>query len=100
MGLSVVEKAKLSVLRRHNRDGQLGMPRYLEWRTFVHIDDGHDKFWKIAINPNSNIVYTNYGVNGTDGINIAKRFDWHFKARRYIASKIVEKTGKGYREIR
>lgn len=100
MGLTPLEKQKLQRVRFQNRNSVVGLPRVLEWRTFVHIDGGHDKFWKIAIDDWTNTVYTNFGANDTKGQFTIKEFDWYYQASRYRIGKIREKLGKGYRELK
>jgi predicted DNA-binding WGR domain protein len=67
------------------------------FRTFINIENGHNKFWKIGrINYN---VYTQYGAIDTDGVSSVRQFDSQWQASAYELDKIREKLTKGYEEI-
>lgn len=91
MGLNLLERQKLQALR--NRSTR----RSLEYRTFVHITDGHDKFWKIA--QLGSTVYREYGANGTPGTTVVKTLPSYWAAVYFIRKLVNEKLAKGYQEL-
>lgn len=99
MGLTQHEKFKLSQLQAKKAQRNKA-PKF---RTFVNISNGNDKFWKISAayfsDPYFYTVVTQYGANGTDGVEIKKEFYYLSGASNYIEAKIREKLNKGYEEI-
>lgn len=92
MGLTAIEKQKLAIVKAR----RVNAPP-LHFRTFVHVKNGHDKFWKVAVAGNRATI--NYGANGTDGRWEFKEFNWNWEAVQYVQGKIREKLGKGYQEL-
>lgn len=98
MPLSYTERQKLQELRaRKVAKAAHAIYSPVRYRTFVHIDDGHDKFWKIGRVGTS--VLTQFGANGDSGFERRKAFGSVLSAITYIQSKIREKLGKGYQEL-
>ena len=91
MGLSPLERLRVQQLKNK--------PRPVAFRTFVNINPGHNKFWKIGTSDDYTVV-TNYGVIDTDGTYQHKEFDYHYDTLIYIKNKINEKLRGGYVEIR
>lgn len=89
MALSPEERTKI----RHIK-AERTLPKY---RTFINIDNGHNKFWKIA--RLSHIVHTQYGAIDTDGVQVVKKLSSNQQAFDYVWNKINEKLNKGYEEI-
>lgn len=93
MGLNYTEREQLRNLRgRRWREAQP------QWRTFVCITGGHNKFWKIALGVRE--ILTQYGANGTEGVELRKTFNTNWGALDYYDAKIREKLNKGYEELR
>ena len=66
-------------------------------RTFVHIEDGHKKFWTVIVVGRCHVECT-WGRIGTNGQSRIFYFD-NGGAGRYAARKVAEKLSKGYAEI-
>lgn len=96
MGLTNHEKYKLSLLQEKKK-AKMIPPVPKDWRTFVNINNGNDKFWKIG--SVGKTVYTQYGANGTAGVEVTKEFNYYYEAYNYIIRKIKEKLNKGYEEL-
>lgn len=90
MGLTLLEQQKLRTLRATGRP--------LQWRAFVHIRQGHNKFWRIATEGDT--VYVEYGPIGSTGVSLRKTCLNRWAAADYAGRKIAEKLGKGYEELR
>lgn len=60
------------------------------------INNFHDKFYELAINDSSNIVYLRYGKNGTTGDSYIKTFVSPREAIKFYSRQLHSKLRKGY----
>jgi predicted DNA-binding WGR domain protein len=67
-------------------------------RRFTFVGGGSDKFWEIAVNGADVVVA--YGRNGTAGQTNSKTLADESAARKHADKLILEKTGKGYTELK
>ena len=73
-------------------------------RQFVCTEGTSDKFWRGGIVESRKtdewLCVCQWGRNGTSGQSLNKAFYSKYAAEDFLAKKIREKKGKGYREIK
>ena len=67
-------------------------------RRFEFVSGGSDKFWEADVTGNE--VAVRFGRNGTNGQTEQKTFADEAAATKHAESKIAQKIGKGYIEIK
>ena len=86
-------KTKTFVLQNDEEDDE-DEDTSLPEKTYICVEDGAKKFWKIG--QEDCRVTIKFGKLGTKGQVQIKDFDTATDAKKYLTSKVKEKTAKGY----